>query len=322
MAPGGRMSRPTWPSAWASIATTLRSRSSPSCTRPPSMYPTPHLLAQRLRPVWPPPGVYKSFFATQHIPTSRLVLWSNAPPPPPPAKDILSSYLRRFPESFELHVVDVPALARGTALDGSPLLVSKDAKAWVDGDLVRLLLLLWTYGGVWVDMDSLLTRDLSPLLEHEFVTQWDCYDKIYQPLNGALMRFKQASPTSARPSTSWPRPPRRARAPPTGSALLYLRLWRALNAASVPPFKILLFCFSDARSCRLDNRLPDPFVPDDARGNRIGVWNGAMHDGGKLDAALHQIFSVHLHNQWEKAYPPGGWVERLLLKGYDSRLQT
>ena len=24
-------------------------------------------------------------------------------------------------------------------------------------------------------MDMLLTRDLSPLLEHEFVTQWDCY---------------------------------------------------------------------------------------------------------------------------------------------------
>ncbi|KAJ7457602.1 glycosyltransferase family 32 protein [Mycena galericulata] len=260
----------------------------------------------------------KSFFATQHVPTSRLVLWSNGPLPP---NDILSSYLRRFPDSFELRVVDVPALARGTALDGSPLLVSKDAKAWVDGDLVRLLL-LWTYGGVWVDMDSLLTRDLSPLLEHEFVTQWDCYDKLYQPLNGALMRFKQASPylceafhlmaSSAPPragSTDW-------------GALLYLRLWRALTAASIPPFKILPFCFSDARSCRLDNRLPDPFVPDDARGNRMGVWNGAMHDGGKLDAALHQIFSVHLHNQWEKAYPPGGWVERLLLKGYDSRLQT
>jgi hypothetical protein len=24
-------------------------------------------------------------------------------------------------------------------------------------------------------MDTLLTRDLTPLLEHEFVTQWDCY---------------------------------------------------------------------------------------------------------------------------------------------------
>ncbi|KAJ7750991.1 glycosyltransferase family 32 protein [Mycena maculata] len=258
----------------------------------------------------------KSFFATQHLPTTRLVLWSNGDLLP---NDILTKYLHRYPESFALRVVDVPALARGTALDGSGLLVSKDAKAWVDGDLVRLLL-LWNYGGVWVDMDSLLTRDLDPLLEHEFVTQWDCYDKLYQPLNGALMRFKQRSPylceafhimaTSAPPragSTDW-------------GSLLYLKLWRALAAASIPPFKVLPFCFSDARSCRLDSRLPDPFTPDSARGNRMTVWNEGMHEGGALDKVLRQVFGVHLHNQWEKAYPEGGWVERLLLKGYDARL--
>ncbi|KAJ7134294.1 glycosyltransferase family 32 protein [Mycena epipterygia] len=258
----------------------------------------------------------KSFFATQHLPTARLVLWSNGNLTP---NEILTKYLNRFPDSFALRVVDMAVLARGTTLEGSPLLVQKDKKAWVDGDLVRLLL-LWNFGGVWVDMDSLLTRDLAPLLEHEFVTQWDCYDKIYQPLNGALMRFKQRSPylceafhimaTSDAPragSTDW-------------GALLYLKLWRALVAGGVPPFKVLPFCFSDARSCRLDNRLPDPFEADDVRGNRMGMWNGGMGENGKLDAALHKIFGVHLHNQWEKAYPEGGWVERLLLKGYDSRL--
>ena len=59
-------------------------------------------------------------------------------------------------------------------MDGSDLLKVKDEKAWIDGDVVRLLV-LWAYGGVWIDMDSLLTRDMTPLLEHEFVTQWDCY---------------------------------------------------------------------------------------------------------------------------------------------------
>lgn len=113
----------------------------------------------------------KSFFATQHLPTSRLVLWSNADLGP---NIILAKYVTRYPDSFALQIVDVQTLAKGTFLEGSPLLVSKDKKAWVDGDLVRLLL-LWNYGGVWVDMDSLLTRDLDPLLEHEFVTQWDCY---------------------------------------------------------------------------------------------------------------------------------------------------
>ncbi|KAJ7081326.1 glycosyltransferase family 32 protein [Mycena belliarum] len=295
-------------------------RSTPSAYRSPDARTQYHtywrndLAAFGPRQEW----MIKSFFATQHLPTSRLVLWSNGNLLP---NEILTKYLTRYPESFALRVVDISALARGTPMDNSPLLVQKDAKAWVDGDLVRLLL-LWNYGGVWVDMDSLLTRDLDPLLEHEFVTQWDCYDKIYQPLNGALMRFRQHSPylceafhimaSSVPPragSTDW-------------GALLYLKLWRALVGGGIPPFKVLPFCFSDARSCRLDNRLPDPFVPDDARANRMGMWNGDMGARGKLDGALHNVFGVHLHNQWEKAYPEGGWVERLLLKGYDSRLQT
>jgi hypothetical protein len=74
--------------------------------------------------------------------------------------------------------VDIPSLAKGTALESSDLLKKKDPRAWVDGDLIRLLL-LWNYGGLWVDMDFLLTRSLEPLLEHEFVTQWDCHGMIF-----------------------------------------------------------------------------------------------------------------------------------------------
>lgn len=274
----------------------------------------------------------KSFFATQHLPTSRLTLWSNGDLR---TNEILLGYLRQFPDSFALHIVDIPTLAKGTTLEGSRLLESQDKKAWVDGDLIRLLL-LWNHGGVWVDMDSLLTRDLEPLLEHEFVTQWDCYgllnctiipslsdglitDKKYQPLNGALMRFRKHSAYLCEAfhimSTSSP--------PRSGStdwgSLLYFKLWRALVAASIPPFKVLPFCFSDARSCRLDNRLPDPFMPDRGRLNRMGMWEG-MGEGGKLDLTLKKVFGVHLHNQWEKSFPKGGWVERLLLRRYDAQL--
>ena len=117
----------------------------------------------------------KSFFATQDVSSSRLILWSNGDLGS--NNDILAKYQRRFPDAFALRVVDIPTLAKGTELEGSDLLTRKDTKAWVDGDLIRLLL-LWTYGGVWVDMDSLLTRNLEPLLEHEFVTQWDCYGEL------------------------------------------------------------------------------------------------------------------------------------------------
>ena len=117
----------------------------------------------------------KSFFATQDLSSSRLTLWSNGDLG---SNTILQTYLKRYPDSFALNIVDIPSLAKGTELEGSNLLTRKDAKAWVDGDLIRLLL-LWNYGGIWVDMDSLLTRDLEPLLEHEFVTQWDCYGMIF-----------------------------------------------------------------------------------------------------------------------------------------------
>lgn len=123
----------------------------------------------------------KSFFATQDLARSRLILWSNGDLR---SNEMVRRWARKYPEAFQLKIVDVESLARGTALEGSDLLYAKDSKAWVDGDLVRLLV-TWAHGGVWVDMDSLLTRDLSPLLEHEFVTQWDCYGtsspSLFQP---------------------------------------------------------------------------------------------------------------------------------------------
>lgn len=145
-------------------------------------------------------------------------------------------------------------------------------------------------------------------------------DKPYAPLNGALMRFRKHSPylceafhiifTSPFPregSTDW-------------GSLLYFKLWRRLVAGGIPPFQILPFCFSDARSCRLDNRLPDPFSPDNAKGKwTMGL---GMEEGGGLDKVLGKVFGVHLHNQWEKDFPKDGWVERLLLNRYEKTLET
>lgn len=116
----------------------------------------------------------KSFFSTQDLSSTKLILWSNGDLS---HNSILAGYLSKYPNQFELRIADIPDLAKGTELEGSELLGNKDKKAWTDGDLVRLLL-LWNFGGVWVDMDSLLTRDLEPLLEHEFITQWDCYGTL------------------------------------------------------------------------------------------------------------------------------------------------
>ncbi|KAG9101693.1 hypothetical protein FS749_004502 [Ceratobasidium sp. UAMH 11750] len=262
----------------------------------------------------------KSFFATQDLAHSTLVLWTNGDLH---SNKFVMQFTSRYPNTvFQVRRVDVDQLAKGTKLDGSALLHQKDDRAWVDGDLIRLLV-TWAEGGVWIDMDSLLTRDLAPLLEHEFVTQWDCYDKRYTPLNGALMHFYKHSPYLCEAfhiiSSS---PPPRPGTTDWGSSL-YLKMWRRLVHEGIQPFKVLPFCFSDGRSCRLDNRLPDPFGKDPKKwgeGRRNGGDRTGLAEGGELDVALSNVFSVHLHNQWEKAFPSGGWVERLLLKRYDLHL--
>lgn len=45
-------------------------------------------------------------------------------------------------------------------------------------------------------------------------------------------------------------------------SLLYQKLWRRLVNHGIRPFKILPFCFTDGQTCRLDNRIPDPFGAD------------------------------------------------------------
>ena len=87
-------------------------------------------------------------------------------------------YLEKWGDYIEIRQVDMNALTRGTELEGLLSTIDGgglfDERAWVDGDAVRLLV-LWHIGGVWLDMDQILTRDLHPLTESEFVTQWDCY---------------------------------------------------------------------------------------------------------------------------------------------------
>jgi len=101
-------------------------------------------------------------------------------------------------------------------------------------------------------------------------------------------------------------------------SILYLRLWRRLVAEGIPPFRISPFCFSDGHACRLDIRLPDPFELDPSDGR----WTEGLTraEGGGLDRKLSNVFTVHLHNQWDKNFPTGGWVDRLLLGRYEKKL--
>lgn len=126
-------------------------------------------------------------------------------------------------------------------------------------------------------------------------------------------------------------PPPQADSLDLGS-FMYQELFRRLVHGGVKPFTVIPWCFTDPRNCEPDNSFPDPFA-DDPEQWRYRPWvrengevvrnvHGAIEPDGKteLEKRIGQIFSIHLHNQWDKTFPEGGWVSRLL-ESYDRRLE-
>ncbi|WWC60570.1 uncharacterized protein I303_103144 [Kwoniella dejecticola CBS 10117] len=273
-----------------------------------------------------------SFLATQPLTHSKLILWTNG-------KTVLEDnptlkpFLVKWGEFVQVKQVDMAGLTKntdlegilnsGTGTDSQAVATGRifDEKAWVDGDAIRLLV-LWHFGGIWLDMDQILTRDLHPLIEEEWVTQWDCYDKPYFSLNGALMHFEKKSPYLCEAfhlmsSSPFPKPNTF-----TWGSHLYSKLHRALIAEHIRPFGVLPWCFADPRNCRTDNRFPDPFLADPPTfaGKQWDSDSPSERGREELEERVGQVWSLHLHNQWHKSFPANGWVSRLL-EGYEGQLE-
>ena len=107
----------------------------------------------------------KSYFATQCLARTKLVLWSD--------RDVSSNpLLRAYAHLIDFRVFDPIQLARGTPLQGKRrVLTAKDTKHYMQSGLLRFLA-PYVYGGVWFDMDMVLLRDLRPILDQEFAYQW------------------------------------------------------------------------------------------------------------------------------------------------------
>jgi 2-polyprenyl-3-methyl-5-hydroxy-6-metoxy-1,4-benzoquinol methylase len=128
----------------------------------------------------------KAAVVTQDIRYCRIHLWSNI--------DLHGNkYFDAIERWVDFHIYDPVKEAVDTSLEGlDEILTRSDHLSWVDGDLFRLLI-LHKYGGVYVDMDMLLLRDLAPLLSVEFQYQWGTEkDKI----NGAIVRMFAGSTLS------------------------------------------------------------------------------------------------------------------------------
>lgn len=91
----------------------------------------------------------------------------------------------RFP-NVEFRIYEPHIEIRGTIFEGRRL-------HWQNTDIMRMVYLS-KYGGVHIDMDTVLLRDLSPLLDQEFFYTWGHTEEI---AGGVINLFKGSSVNNA-----------------------------------------------------------------------------------------------------------------------------
>ena len=108
--------------------------------------------------------VVKSYLATQNLEKTKMIVWSDY--------DISDNPLiQKYKDLVIFKVYDAHEEAKDTLLEDHPYLSLKDEKYYLQSDLARILL-LYKYGGVWVDMDIILLRDFKPILDQEYMYMW------------------------------------------------------------------------------------------------------------------------------------------------------
>jgi hypothetical protein len=135
---------------------------------------------------WPAATV-ASVLATQP-PGAVVVIWS--PQAAVGAHPVVRALTASFPGRVFFRVFDAAREAVGTPLEGAPAATSVDGRGWMDSDLFRLVA-LYHYGGVYLDTDVLLARDMGPLLGHDWSTEFGCDHPTR--FNNAVMRFRRRS---------------------------------------------------------------------------------------------------------------------------------
>jgi hypothetical protein len=194
-----------------------------------------------------------SWFPTQNVKTSWLILWFNGDLSP---NLILRHYVLKYPNAFKLEIVDIALLSRGDGAGG--LVPASDVDKRPNGLGRRrphpsppAVEPRWDAYRCGLPPHAQPPPSLYP--STEFVTQWDCYDTHPSPLSIMLMHFHDhlaylpeafhimsMSPPPQQGSTDW-------------GYGLYLRLWRRLVHGPVLPFKILthwLFSYSGGLSAQ------------------------------------------------------------------------
>jgi hypothetical protein len=129
----------------------------------------------------------KSSIVTQNRDKVDFILWSNT--------DLSTNeYVKPLLPYITLKQWNLRDEVRDTPLENAGVLngTVDDPLCYLGGDIFRLLC-LYKYGGVYIDMDVAVLRDLNPLLAYEFMYQWGSSGTTKSEpdlrQNGAVMRM-------------------------------------------------------------------------------------------------------------------------------------
>lgn len=139
-----------------------------------------------------------SILASQPAGTFQVVVWS--PHAESPVLVALAPLLVAAPGVITYRVFDAVTEASGSPLEGTTLLRFRDGRGWADSDIFRLIV-LWRYGGVYLDLDVWLFRDVTPLLAWEWTTEFAGDGRAGDglvTLNNAVQHFFARSPALVR----------------------------------------------------------------------------------------------------------------------------
>lgn len=118
--------------------------------------------------LWSNVDLSNNIYLQPLLPYIKLKIWN-------PIEELKNSFLSNKLDFFINHKID-------------------DEKCWLGGDLFRLLC-LYKYGGIYIDMDMVVLRDLSPLFLYNFLYQWGSSGTTQQEpeliINGAIMSFNK-----------------------------------------------------------------------------------------------------------------------------------
>jgi Glycosyltransferase sugar-binding region containing DXD motif len=188
-----------------------------------------------------------------------------------------------------LRLYDAETEARDTPLANRPEVYrQRDSRAYRDGDLFRVLV-LYKYGGIYADMDTVLLRSLGVFLDQEFLYQWESFDDKYAP---ALLRLRAGGDFA-----------------------------RALidGLIEIPAGKYNWGRENMGRACRLGHRIavfPSAFFNTEWQAiPRFEPFKKMPYSSEMYEGA----FAWHWHNKWDDPIEPGSKFQ-LLEAQFDERL--